>query len=370
MAQHTSNSTVILEEVNESGSSISVISNHTTFIHQSTRTSKEFKKFNSEMKTNEEDDTESKKTEMTNMSRSQSKEILDVEPLPNSENVAKLSKTTMPKLAKMVTMMPGANKNKSFKMPHAFYDAFILYKVIKPVLIVLQSCGMLPMKIRTGRSTVAPELDSRREFISVPLLIYSGVIVVVMTANCIRSFLAFNSSDNFGSNLFFKIKITLFWYEAASRAILANMVCIRDKKNVHNVFKTFAKICFTDGIISYEDALKRSMVYSLLVVVFMIILNAATLFYGLFIAPKEVQKLFGFIVAPLDPESIGAKIAIWLLLTWAGVVALSSLCLFTTICYIFYKEFEVVTKAFASKIKEDGVFLDDLEKYRLMHQKR
>ena len=52
------------------------------------------------------------------------------------------------------------------------------------------------------------------------------------------------------------------------------------------------------------------------------------------------------------------------------IVSCLSMTFYIIICYILYKEFEYLCRTFGMKIREDGQFVDDLEKFRIMHQQR
>ena len=51
-------------------------------------------------------------------------------------------------------------------------------------------------------------------------------------------------------------------------------------------------------------------------------------------------------------------------------VAILTMSFYAVICYVLYKEFEYFCRTFAMKIRDDGTFTDDLEKFRISHQKR
>lgn len=83
--------------------------------------------------------------------------------------------------------------------------------------------------------------------------------------------------------------------------------------------------------------------------------------------------MFNIYLVPLSPDVPGVEgvKAFILLLTFVNTqVAILTLSFYTVICYILYKEFEYLCRTFTLKIREDGQFLDSLEKFRIRHQRR
>jgi hypothetical protein len=52
------------------------------------------------------------------------------------------------------------------------------------------------------------------------------------------------------------------------------------------------------------------------------------------------------------------------------VIFCLSIAFYIILCYIIYKEFEYMCRTFGMKIRPDGQFADDLEKFRIAHQQR
>jgi len=82
-----------------------------------------------------------------------------------------------------------------------------------------------------------------------------------------------------------------------------------------------------------------------------------------------------FVAADTDTGPTLFKLFFFLLLTaFSGVISTLSLAFVTTICFVFYKEFEYLRRTLALKLADGDnagrPILDDLERFRLSHQRR
>ena len=202
--------------------------------------------------------------------------------------------------------------------------------------------------------------------------IYCTVILLILFLNMIRSLTAFNASETFGTVLFFKIKITIFWYESFSRALLGYMMCMWKKGGLEEFFVSLDRICYIDGIIDYEIRLKRLMKLFIAYSFLLTFCNVAFTSWGLF-GPQELQNLHDAFMAPLPssaPGLVAAKIFILLLIFFNSLIAGFTLGFFSVVCYILYREFAYVCVTFKRAVSQDGEFTADLDKFRIVHHKR
>jgi len=82
-----------------------------------------------------------------------------------------------------------------------------------------------------------------------------------------------------------------------------------------------------------------------------------------------------FIAAEADSGPTLFKLFFFFLLNaFSGVISTLSLAFVTTICFVFYKEFEYHRRTLALKLVDGDdtgrPILDDLERFRLSHQRR
>jgi len=71
-----------------------------------------------------------------------------------------------------------------------------------------------------------------------------------------------------------------------------------------------------------------------------------------------------------SPGAIAFKVAFLLMTGLNSAVATVSLTFYAITCYLLYKEFEYLCRTLTLKINADGQLTDDLEKFRMKHQKR
>lgn len=201
---------------------------------------------------------------------------------------------------------------------------------------------------------------------------YCLCVTFALFVNFLRSLFAFGGDNNTTNILFFKLMVSIFFYEAFSRATLAYMSCRKDKKGLPKLFLDIDRICFADGIIPYENSLRFWIRFFL---VLSIVLSGANVFmtaYGMF-GPADIQDLFDVYLVPMGKDSPGAvafKVIFLLMTALNSAVATMSLTFHAITCYLLYKEFEYMCRTLTLKINADGQLTDDLEKFRMKHQKR
>ena len=207
---------------------------------------------------------------------------------------------------------------------------------------------------------------------SSPLQWYCIVMIFLLMVNFVRTLWIFDGSEEFGSLLFFKFVVIIFFYEAVSRAILNFIACHKKKNGIGELFMTLENICYPDNIIPYEESLHKN-VRNMLILSFMVTAaNLAVLAYGFF-GPPGIQETFNLYIAPMTPDMEGAlvfKFSLFFITFVNNMVAMLSLTFYTLVCYVMHKEFEYFTRTFSMKITPDGAFLDDLERFRIRHQRR
>jgi hypothetical protein len=201
---------------------------------------------------------------------------------------------------------------------------------------------------------------------------YCSFILIILIINFLRTLPALSSLSSFDNVFFFKLLMIIFFYEAASRALIALLSCFRKKGGLQEFYLNIDSVCYSDHIIPYEDSLRHAMTGFLVMSLFLTVCNVGVMFYGFF-GPSEVRDLFDLYLIPVPadlPGILAFKLFNVLLTFINSAVALLSLSFYSITCYVLYKEFEYLCRTFAMKIKEDGTFVDDLEKFRLRHQKR
>ena len=205
-----------------------------------------------------------------------------------------------------------------------------------------------------------------------PMQAYCIAMNILLALNFARSLIMLQGTIAIDSAFFFNVLVIIFFYEAMSRAMLNFVACWKKKKGIQELFKTLDDICYPDGIIPYEESL-RTTVKAMLGLSFVITFaNMAVLVYGFF-GPDSVKEVFKVYLIPVKPGSSGALILeiTLLFITFVNsMVAMLSLTFFTLICYVMHKEFEYFTRMFVMKIGQDDRFLDDLERFRIRHQRR
>ena len=103
--------------------------------------------------------------------------------------------------------------------------------------------------------------------------------------------------NTFGSILFFKIMVSISFYEAASRAAIAYYACRDRKFGLRELFTAVDAVFFSDGIIPYEDEWSKFVKLSLVVTFIVTTANVAVTSYGMF-APGNVVSYFDIYVHP------------------------------------------------------------------------
>ncbi len=247
----------------------------------------------------------------------------------------------------------------------------LLYSTLKHLFFWMKMCGIFFIRKKKTHS------QGCRGFVvnSSALQWYCGAMCIVLLLNFGRSLLTFAGTSGFDNVLFFKLMVCIFFYESASRAMLAYWACWRKKGGLQELLLMIEDISYPDDIIPYERNLKRWMHVFLVLTIVFSLANAGMTALGMFGSMFEsVQALFKEVyLVPLSPDAPGAlvfEIFVLIIVYVNGMVALLSLTFYVVFCYILYKEYEYLCRMFMLKVREDGSFADDLEKFRLKHQKR
>ena len=246
----------------------------------------------------------------------------------------------------------------------------LLYAKLHPILVCMSAVGIFYVR-RPRRTHGHNPFQLLRN--SSPLQIYCGGVVVALVLNFARSLTVFGRGPNdFDDTLFFKLMIVISFYESASRSVLANVACRRRKNGLQTLFHSIDRTCYPDGIIPYEQSLRFWVRAFLALTLVLGGLNVSMTAYGMF-APADIRTLFDLYLSPVPVDVTGVlafKIFVLALTVVNSCVAILSLAFFTVICYVLYKEFEYLCRTFAMKIRDDGAFGDDLERFRIRHQRR
>lgn len=247
----------------------------------------------------------------------------------------------------------------------------LLYKRFRKFFTCMRCMGLFFI----WNKAAPPSNNWRDKLKHLPLQrMYCGFICVVLLLNFIRSILSFEAHEEFDSQSFFKILACIFSYEAASRAVLSYWACQRTRGGYKSLFLSIDMICYSDKIIPYENTL-RFRIRLMLAISFLVgLANTATMAYGIF-GPHNLQSIFNVYIYPLHLEdgSTGLKVykAMFIILTFIdGMVAMLSLSFYVLVCSVLYQEFHYLCRTFSMKIREDGRFTDDIEKFRQQHEKR
>lgn len=247
-------------------------------------------------------------------------------------------------------------------------ESSLLFKTLQPIFTAMKAFGLFYISKKTSHKRGLSGLIRN----CTPTQAYCSFILFILIGNFLRTLAALDMSGALDTVFFFKLLMIIFFYEAASRALIALIACSKKKGGLTDFFLNIDKVCYSDKIIPYENSLKHTMTIFLVMTLLLTLGNVGVMCYGFF-GPADVQHLFNLYLIPIPadlPGIIAFKLFIILLTLINSAVALLSLSFYTIICYVLYKEFEYLCRTFAMKIKEDGTFVDDLEKFRLRHQKR
>lgn len=119
---------------------------------------------------------------------------------------------------------------------------------------------------------------------------YCLAVTLGLFINFIRSLFAFadDTSGNTSNVLFFKLMVSIFFYEAFSRAALAYVSCRRGKKGLQSLFLDIDRVCFADRIIPYENSLRFWIRFFLVLSVFLSASNIFITAFGMY-GPPDIQ---------------------------------------------------------------------------------
>lgn len=198
-----------------------------------------------------------------------------------------------------------AFRHKSIHSPDEIklVQSSLLYCTLKPLFYSMMVFGIFFFRARTSNFIGQSRIRS-----CTGLQVYCTGMCVFLVVNLLRTFSVFNSDEQFGYLLFFKIMVFIFWYECASRAILANYICWK-KKGLPELFLTLDRICYSDGIIPYERYLRRKTIIITICCSLYVLSNTGLTAYGLF-GPEKVQKLFSIFLAPVPLDAPGVEVSV------------------------------------------------------------
>lgn len=247
----------------------------------------------------------------------------------------------------------------------------LLYDVMRPLFLAMKCFGIFFIRPQ-GEALFQRKRKGGILSTWTTLQVYCIIICMVLAINMLRSLSSFRGQDSFGNILFFKLYWSIMWYECASRALLNVRMCWLKKANLQDLFLTIERICYSDGIIPYEESMRKTLkvyLFSSFFLVFCYVIVAAC---GFFIH-TEMSVIFDMVLLPFSasaPGIIAWEIIVLLILFLGRSISSLTLIFLNMVSFILYKEFEYLCRTLTMKIRDDGQFMDDLEKFRIMHQNR
>ena len=252
-------------------------------------------------------------------------------------------------------------------------DRTLIYEVLRPFFVCMKVFGMFFVRLHGDdlyrTSSDVGGASSRQRRIG---MIYCVVVTAVLAFNTLRSIVEFRSNGNdILYVLTFKFVWIVFLYEGLSRIALVNFMCYRRNGGLAEVFFQIETGCYTDGIIPYEASLRRIMYSILASTIVAVLFVGAVYVYGFYSDNGDLVGIFDVLLVPKSGSSDDIVNGIVLLFVlWNTAVSMLYLGFFGLVCYILYKEFEYLGRTFEMKIGQDGSFTDDLERFRIAHQRR
>ncbi|ELT90557.1 hypothetical protein CAPTEDRAFT_209607 [Capitella teleta] len=217
----------------------------------------------------------------------------------------------------------------------------MLYDILKPLLLCMKACGIF---------FVRPK----------------GAALFESSARCLKSV---SVAQIYCLLVLFVVTVNLL---SASRCAFFNVMWYMKKNGLQALFISIEKICYSDGIIPYERALKQTLKQLSITMVVFGSFAFCSFVYGFF-GNDDVSELFETVLAPVSrdaPYIVVYKCFFLVVIGLNIVISCLSIAFYIMLCYIIYKEFEYMCRTFEMKIRADGQFVDDLEKFRIAHQQR
>ena len=181
----------------------------------------------------------------------------------------------------------------------AFTDT-LMYTILKPVFIAMKISGIFFVR---PKGVALFQNAHRRCFKSVSYgQMHCLFSLFILSVNCVRSFWAFSSADGFGYMLFFKLVWTILWYDSASRCLFFNVMWHAEKGGLQAFFLSLEKICYSDGIVPYEDGLRKTVRQLAVAMTCFGTVAFGSFAYGFF-GSRELRYLFDTVLLPISSES-------------------------------------------------------------------
>ncbi|CAH1795112.1 unnamed protein product [Owenia fusiformis] len=243
----------------------------------------------------------------------------------------------------------------------------LLFQHLKPLFTVMSLHGLFFHK---DFSSNGKSQSNRKR----TLFAYCTGVLIIAITSFLRSFTSYRASDSFGYLLFFKIIISVWWFEIAVNAI----TCWRgsyEKDRLHDFFMTWHKYCNTSdrhGDIPYKDSLKRCQKIVLIGTAVMSIGNTFTAVYARYHGDPGLLSLYDVTCAPFTSESPGIEIVriASLFFHWVlSNISFYPFALYIMICYVLCKEFQIAHNNILKCFNAKGDIIGPFEERRRDHQK-
>lgn len=267
-------------------------------------------------------------------------------------------------------------------------DSTLVFKVLRPYFWVMRISGIFFIRPRGAQhlstSGGGGGVGRGRTFENLPNMpnggqVFCCFVCILFGANFLRSLSAFNSKTDFNYTVSFKVTWMVLWFEGFTRTLLSAIFWYRHKGGYQEFFVRLDTLFFTDGIVPYEDSLAKMMTSCVVVTVVVVIVSGVIFSFGIFADNPDLRGVYNVALAPYTtqfpdglPVAISYVIRVTILVVICGNMAVSFVFIgfFCIVCYLFYKEFEYLSRTFKLKITDDGRFTDDLERFRVNHQNR
>ena len=89
----------------------------------------------------------------------------------------------------------------------------------------------------------------------------------------------------------FKLMVTISIYESLSRSLMAYATCVLRRHGLRSLFSAFDRICYADGIMPYEQPLRRWVVVSTSLAFVITTCGISLEVYGVY-GSQDAQQLF------------------------------------------------------------------------------
>ncbi|CAH1786852.1 unnamed protein product [Owenia fusiformis] len=244
------------------------------------------------------------------------------------------------------------------------YNKTILMTFMRPIMFSMRCCGLFyNLKHKRQKDGTIKRMFSKWQ-------LYSLMITIVVTLNCIRSVCFYFGKNEMDHHLFFKLTMTVWWAECSAKSLNHFVACAFPTK-MQTLFKGFDTILKGDTTDVYKAKivkLAKVTTFKLWAFCFINVLGAAVCLYG----PHELQDLFNLALLPIPinlPVASDIFKVINLIIHFINsMVAIFPMGLYAIVCTILYEEFKILYNDFTKEIKDDGDFDGNLEQIRMRHQ--